>query len=178
MASRFTADTIVNCTYGLDATTALHTILMEWFRPSLIKNIGNVILSTFPALEMVCKQRFLPLNMTQWFYDVWNAACEKRHQMQSNRMDFLRFLLERKQIKNHSNEDLAAFAASFVFDGFETSGMILAQALYHIARNDQCQMELRTEILKYLPYESCATIDMIDKMPYLDNVVNGMLVFF
>lgn len=146
-----------------------------------MKNIVNTILSTFPALELVYKQRFYPMQMTQWFYDIWHVAVEHRQQMQSHpHMDFLEFLLERKQIKNYSDEDLAAFASSFVFDGYETSGMMLAQALYHIARNDQCQTELRTEILKYLPYESCATIDLINEMPYLDSVVNGkvFLVFY
>lgn len=175
LASRFTADSIINCTYGLSATSTLHALLMEWFRPSLIKNIGRVILSTFPALESVYKQRFYPVPFTQWFYDIWDVAARQRQQMQtSSHMDILDFLLERKQIKNHSNEDLAAFASAFVFNGFETSGMMFAQALYHIARNDQCQTELRTEILKYLPNESCETIDMINEMPYLDNVVNGM----
>lgn len=179
LASHFTADSIIYCTYGLNATSTLHTRLTEWFRPSLIKNIVNVILSTFPALELVYKQRFYPWPMIQWSFDIWHVAVEHRHQMPSNaRMNFLEFLLERKQIKSHSNEDLAAFASSFVFDGFETSGMMLAQALYHIARNDQCQTELRTEILTYLPYESCATIDMINEMPYLDNVVNGKCLRF
>lgn len=149
-------------------------MLMEWFEPSLIKNIGNVILTTFPALQSIYKQRFFPIQMTQWLYDIWNVAVQHRHQMQTNRMDFLQFLLERRQIKNHSMKDLAAFASAFVFDGYETSGIMLAQALYHLARNDRCQMELRNEIIKYLPYETCATIDMINEMPYLDNVVNGM----
>lgn len=177
LASRFTADSIINCTYGLDATSHLHDMLVQWFRPSLIKNIGNVILSTFPALESLFKQRFFPLPMTQWFYDIWDVAVEKRQHTQTNRSDFLQFLLERKQIKGHSNQDLAALASSFVFDGYETSGMILAQALYHIARNERCQTVLRAEIIKYLPYETCATIDMISEMPYLDNVVNGMCVW-
>lgn len=176
LVSRFTADTIINITYGLNATNELHNMLMEWFHPSLIKNIGSVILSRFPALESIYKQRFFPLQMTEWFYEIFDYAVQQRHQMQTNRMDFLQFLLKRQQIKNHSMKDMAAFAASFVFNGYETSGIMLAQALYHLARNDRCQMELRKEIIKYLPYESCATIDMIDEMPYLDNVVNGMFV--
>lgn len=176
LASRFTADSIVRSIYGFDATSELHDHLLEWFHPSLVKNIGSKILTAFPALESVYKPRFLPFEMTQWFYDIWNEAVQQRPQMQTNRMDFLQFLLERKQIKNHTMEDLAAFAASFVFDGYETSGIMLAQALYHLARNERCQMALRSEIARYLPYESCATIDMINEMPYLDNIVNGMSV--
>lgn len=174
LASRFTADSIIKCTYGLDATSELHSLLMEWFRPSLLKNIGNLILSRFPAFKSIYQQRFFPSEMTQWFYDIWYVGFQQCDQTQTNRMDFLQFLLERKQIKNHSMEDLAAYASSFIFDGYESSGIMLAQALYHIARNDRCQITLRTEITRYLPCESCATIDMINEMPYLDNVVNGM----
>lgn len=105
-----------------------------------------------------------------------NDAVKYRHQNQLNRNDFLDFLLQRKQVKNHTNDDLAAFAATFLFDGFETSSMILAQALYYVAKNEHHQMELRAEICKYFPDGKCPTADVINEMQYLDNIVNGLVV--
>lgn len=163
----------MNCIYGFEANESIHTKLVQWFSPSLAKNILNAVLSTFPFLTCVYKPSFFPVQLTQWFYDTMNDAVKYRHQNQLNRNDFLDFLLQRKQIKNHTNNDLAAFAATFLFDGFETSSMILAQALYHIAKNEQYQMELRAEIFKYFPDGKWPTADIINEMQYLDNIVNG-----
>lgn len=104
-------------------------------------------------------------------------ALKYRHQNQLNRNDFLNFLLDRKLVKNHTNEDLAAFAATFVFNGFETTSIILAQALYHIANNVHCQDKLRDEIFKYFPNENRPTADTISELLYLDRIVNGLFVY-
>lgn len=176
LASRFTTDTVMSCIYGLEANNVLHRQLVNWFRPSLIKNIVNVFLSTFPILTCIYKPSFFPSRFTNWLYETLEIAVKYRNENQINRSDFLNFLLERKQQKNHSNEDLAAFAAIFLFDGYETSSMILAQALYHLAKNEYCQTQLRAEIFDYLPYEACTTADTISDLQYLDNIVNGMVV--
>lgn len=166
----------MNCTYGLKVDGTVHGKLVNWFSPSLAKNIGNVVLSTFPLLTGIYKPSFFPSEFTQWLYDTFNDAIAYRQQTQTHRGDFLNFLSERQQVKKHSNEDLAAFAATFLFDAFETVSIILAQALYHIAKNDHCQTELRDEILKHTSSScgACSTIDTISQMQYLDNIVNGM----
>lgn len=136
----------------------------------------NAILSTFPLLTCVYKTPFFPAPLTQWFYDVLDHAVGYRQQNHSNRTDFLHFLLERKQAKNYANNDLAAFAAIFLFDGFETTSMILAQALYHIAKNATHQRRLRDDIMQHLADDDRPTIDIINEMQYLDNIVNGLIV--
>lgn len=176
LTSRFTADTVMNCIYGFEANDSIHSNLVEWFSPSLGKNILNVILSTFPILTCVYKPSFFPVQLTQWFYDVASDATIYRQQNQSHRNDFLNFLLERKHVKNYSNEDVAAMAAIFLFDGFETTSMILAQSLFWLAKNVQCQMELRAEIAQHFPQTECPTADTINGMQYLDNIVNGLVV--
>lgn len=105
-----------------------------------------------------------------------DTAVKYRQQNQLNRHDILHFLLERKQVKNHTDKDLAVFVAIFLFDGFETTSMILAQALYHIAKNMQCQHRLRTEIVEHFPTGKCLTADTISELVYLDNIVNGLFV--
>lgn len=177
LTSRFTADTVMNCIYGLESNDSIHSNLVRWFSLSLGKNIANVALSTFPILSCVYQPSFFPHQLTKWFYDTMNIAMEYRQQNQLNRNDFLDFLLQRKQVKNHTNDDMVAFAATFLFDGFETTSMILAQSLYHIAKNDQYQNELRAEIIKYFPNGmEYATADTINELQYLDNIVKGSIV--
>lgn len=175
LTSRFTADIVMNCIYGLEGNHLVHRNLVEWFSPSLAKNIMNAILSTFPFLTAAYKPSFFPSQLSQWFYDTMDMAVKYRTQNQLNRSDFLNFLLERRLVKGHTNKDLAAFAATFLFDGFETTSMVLAQALYHIAKNDHCQTELRADIFEHFSDGKTPTTDTINKMQYLDNIVNGMV---
>lgn len=168
----------MNCIYGLESNDSIHRKLVGWFSPSFVKNIASVVLSTFPILTCVYKPSFFPYELTQWFYDTMNVAMNYRHQNQLNRNDFLNFLLQRKYVKNHTNDDMVAFAATFLFNGFETTSMILAQSLYHIAKNDQYQTQLRAEIFKYYPNGKYATADTINEMQYLDNIVNGLIINF
>lgn len=166
----------MDCIYGLEAMNETHRNLIEWFSPSLVKNVANLFLSLFPIFTCVYTPSFFPSQFTKWLYDVFDDVVKYRHENQTNRNDFVNFLLQRKQVKNHSNEDLAAFAAVMLFDGFETSSMILAQALYHIAKNDYCQIELRAKIVQHLPNGACPTTDTISELQYLDDIVNGMTV--
>lgn len=163
----------MNCIYGLEANDLIHRNLVDWFSPSLGKNILNAILSTFPIFTYVYKPSFFPSQLTQWFYDVASDATMFRNQNQSKRSDFLNFLLERKHSKNYSNKDIAELAAIFLFDGFETTSMILAQALYHIAKNPEHQSKLRAEIFDHFPNGECPTADTINELQYLDNLING-----
>lgn len=166
----------MDCIYGLEANNSMHSKLVQWFSPSLVKNVANALVSAFPILNYVYRPSFFPSQFTHWLYETYNTVVKYRHENQTKRKDFLHFLLERKQVKNHSDEDLAAFAAMLLFDGFETSSMILAQALYHIAKNEHCQTELRAEIFEHLPHGTCPTDDVINEMQCLDNIVNGMTV--
>lgn len=164
----------MNTIYGFQANVSVHGNLVKWFSPSLPKNIINAIWSTFPILNTVYKPSFFPSQLTQWFYDIAHEAIRYRLQNPTNRSDFLNFLLERKQVNNYSEKDLGAFAAIFLFNGFETTSMILTQALYYIAKHEQYQMKLRTEIVEY--FRKCPTVDTINELQYLDNIVNGMVV--
>lgn len=166
----------MDCIYGVEADHGTHRKLVEWFSPSLVKNVGNVLLSTFPMLTCVYKPSFFPSQFTHWLYNTFDDVVKYRHENQTNRSDFLSFVLERLQVKDHSKEDLAAFAAMMLFDGFETSSMVLAQALYHIAKNEHCQTELRAEISERWPHGTCLTTDTIGGMQYLNDIVNGMTV--
>lgn len=171
----------MHCIYGLDsnafqATAPMHKNLVHWFSPSLTKNIANAILSTFPFLSSIYKPSFFPFELTKWFYETMEIAIFHRqhtHDSNNRHNDFLQFLLERKSSKSYTNADLTNIAATFFFDAFETSSIMLAQALYHVANNERCQKRLRDEISMQLPFERRPTIDEIDAMPYLDNVVNG-----
>lgn len=166
----------MNCVYGLEADafaedSQLHAMLMRCFAPSLRDNVINALLSTFPFIETFYKESFFPTELTEWFYDIMEHAIKIRSADSSRqRQDLLNFLLT----LNHSpgdlsTEKLAAWAATFFFDGYETTSTILVQVLYHLAENVGCQEKLREEI------ENMEEISMayVNDLEYLNNVVNG-----
>lgn len=170
----------MHCIYGMDSDAfdmngSLHTNLVHWFNPSLAKNVANSVLSTFPILTAIYKPSFFPPELTEWFYNTTDVAILHRQRSGSliQQNDFLQFLLKRKQMKNYTNKDLTNIAAIFFFDAFETSGMMLAQALYHIANNTQCQNKLREEIMTQLTLKDGPNIEDLNAMHYLDCIVNG-----
>lgn len=87
------------------------------------------------------------------------------------RQDLLEFLMELRQSNGYSIRMLAAFASTFFFDAYETTGTVLVQVLYHLAKNQRCQEKLRGEIkdLKEMTWAG------VNDLEYLDSVVNGTL---
>lgn len=65
----------------------------------------------------------------------------------------------------------------FFLDGFDTSSSGIAAALYELAANKDCQEKLRDEIREAIPDEEHFTYDIINSLPYLDQVWHGNMNF-
>lgn len=173
---RYTADAAINCIYGLDCgafaeNSEVHTVLMRNFGPSMKRNVMNAVLATFPFIANVYQQSFFPAELTEWFYGIMTRAIELRSIGSSvERHDLLRFLMDMRKSTDYSDEKIAAFAAIFFFDAYETTATILVQVLYQLANNPRCQDKLRDEIkhLKEITWSG------VNDLEYLDSVLNGM----
>lgn len=143
---------------------------MRNFSPSLKRNVINAVLATFPFIEKMYRQSFFPPELTEWFYGIMAQAIELRSMGSSvQRNDLLSFLMDLKQSTNYSDKKMAALAAIFFFDAYETTSTVMVQVLYHLAKNQRCQDELRQEIanLKELTWSN------VEDLKYLDRIVNG-----
>lgn len=130
----------------------------------------NAVLATFPVIENIYQQSFFPPELTEWFYDIMVHAIEMRSTGSSiQRNDLLNFLMGLRQAADYSEEKIAALAATFFFDGYETTSTVLVQVLYHLAKNQRCQVELREEIKNM----NGITWADVNDLEYLDRVVNG-----
>lgn len=68
-----------------------------------------------------------------------------------------------------------AQAMTFYGDGFETSSIVIAFALYEIGANLEIQQKLREEVDTILAkYNGTINYDAILEMSYLDKVILGM----
>lgn len=170
----------MSCIYGLEGNAfnavSDHADLVEWFSPTIWNNAINAILSTFPVLSNIYKPSFFPYALTKWFYEIFDTAASYRQQFNQKPTDFLTFILACQSNSDYSNKESAAFASMFFFDAFETTSIMLAQALYHLADNVDCQRKLRNEIDAFLSSMDDGSSNIMEKMPYLDNVVHGKIV--
>lgn len=143
---------------------------MRTFGPSIKHNVINAVLATFPFIKKIYQQSFFPSELTEWFYGITDHAIELRSVGSSvERHDLLNFLMELRQSTDYSDAKIAAFAAIFFFDAYETTSTVLVQVLYQLAKNPRCQDKLRDEI-KHLKE---ITWSAVNDSEYLDSVVNG-----
>lgn len=147
-------------------------MLMRNFSPSFKRNVINAVLNTFPFIEKVYQQSFIPSELNRWFYDIMAHAIDLRSIGSSaQRHDLLNFLFELRQSTSYTDDRIVAFAAIFFFDGYETTSTVLVQVLYHLAMNQRCQDKLRDEIKNW---KEMTSPDNVNDLEYLESVVNGM----
>lgn len=68
---------------------------------------------------------------------------------------------------------IAAHCDQFFLAGFETTGSTMSFALYELSLNPSVQNRLREEILRVIESNGNITYEAIQKMKYLDMIVDG-----
>jgi cytochrome P450 len=98
------------------------------------------------------------------------------------RNDFLHILNQlKKTCKEYefTDVDITAHATGFYIDGFETSATAMSFLLYELAANPQVQTRLREEVCTSLKdNNNKLCYELLQKLPYLDAVLNGKYIYF
>lgn len=140
------------------------------FETTLLDYPRKLLMSLFPFVDKIFPNRLFAKKDTAGFIELTTYAIETRKSSGSQRDDFLNYLINLQEKKNLNTVDVAALAFVLFIDGFETTSTILANVLYQLAENKECQQKLRNELNNF---ESLNFDDLI-QMPYLDNVLNGV----
>jgi cytochrome P450 len=178
LSAKYTTDVVSNCLYAVDAKsfTTENPVIREMGRrlmefPPLF-NMYVMAVAVVPMLKIIYKMRLVPLEIEQFFTKLMNDAMEIRKNSNSDRQDFLEYLVQLKEKKNLSNLDMAAHSVTFFLDGFETSSVFISFVLYELSVNKAIQDRLREEIAA-VESSKGLTIDSVSDMPYLEQVCNG-----
>lgn len=129
--------------------------------------------SVLPFIKRFYKMPFITKKSTDFFVKLTSDAVEMREKSNFQRDDFLNYLLELKKRKNISEIDLTAHTVTFFLDGFETSSVAIAYALYYLGRYQEIQNKLRQEILLSVQKHGKLTFEEITEMQYLDQIFHG-----
>lgn len=131
-------------------------------------------MAVFPFLNKIHPYKLISNKTTAWFIELTKYAIEARKANNVQRDDSLDYLIKLQEKKGLGIVDVAAHAFTIFLDGFDTTSTVLAHALYYLAQSEECQQKLRKEL------NQCEemTFDVINELPYLENVLNGKLVHF
>jgi cytochrome P450 len=110
--------------------------------------------------------------------DIVTQTLKYRRENNVVRHDFLHIM---NQIKENSKRgeftevDMAAHAAGFFGDGFETSSIVMSFFLFNLSNNPDAQMKLREEIdAAFGDNDNKPPYEVLQALPYLDAALNGI----
>lgn len=189
--SRYTTDVIGSCAFGIDCNslkdpnTEFRTTGRLMFEPPAIEMFIVLFASTFPNLARRMKLKITNKHVAKFFTNVVEETLAYRKKNKIERKDFMQLLL---QMENENGEvpsdeklsvqEIAAQSLLFFLVGYETSSSTMSFCLYELGRHLDMQTKVRDEIESVLmKYDGKITYDSLLEMPYLDKVINGMLVF-
>ncbi|KAH8377622.1 hypothetical protein KR093_006318, partial [Drosophila rubida] len=113
-----------------------------------------------------------------FFVNLVRQTVELRERESIKRNDFMDLLIELRKSehsKGLSLEQLAAQVFVFFIAGFETSSSNMSYALLELAKNQDCQRKLRSEIQSVLEKHGELTYEAMLEIQYLDQVINETL---
>ncbi|XP_059618990.1 probable cytochrome P450 28d1 [Phlebotomus argentipes] len=177
MSAKFTTDVVSSCIFGIDAGSfagekapirEMGRRLME-FTPRI--TFYFIVTQLLPSLKKIYKIAFTEKVVEKFFEVLMKDAIDLRQKSNIDRMDYLHYLLELQEKKKLSELDMVSHAITFFVDGFETSSIVLTYALFQISRNKDVQTKLREEIRETYEKHGKIDFDIVNEMPYLEQVL-------
>lgn len=179
ITERYTADVVSSCIYGIDSNafsqkeSTIHKMGSQLLAPTGLVMVYYIATAVLPFMKWFYKMPLITKKSSDFFVKLTNDAIAMRGTSNVQRDDFLNYLLELKKRKNISEIDLTAHTVTFFLDGFETSSVVIAYALYYLGRYQETQNKLRKEIFLSVQKHGKITFDEITEMAYLDQVFHG-----
>lgn len=143
------------------------------FSNSKLLLIYNVVVQFVPIVERVWKMSMIPKPVEDFFVNLTCDAVQMRVDSKVSREDFLNYLIQLRQKKPLEDIDFTAHAMTFFLDGYETSSMVIANMITHLARHPEIQDKVRSEIASVVARGETIGFEQIFELEYLEQVFNG-----
>lgn len=182
-ASRLTSTIISSCAFGIDCDNFQDDTMISLLREIVVKSSNFIRLSIRMALPKLANFLRIPIIVLKQSNIICNSLEETvkyRTEKCVSRNDFLQILIEMKNNGLINMNELKAQSLIFLLAGFETSSTTIGFLLYELARNQDIQEKLRSEIHQTLSKynEEKITYESIMDMKYLDMVLCGITLNF
>ncbi|XP_017099461.2 probable cytochrome P450 309a2 [Drosophila bipectinata] len=178
---RYTAHVMADFIWGIDAGTftrpeqpnKIQYMATRWTSYAFYMISWFMATIVAPGIRLLLKFRFYPKDTEEFFSNLTKESIEMRLKSgkNSSRTDYLSHLLQLREQKQATHDDLVGHALTVLLDGYDTTGTALLHALYYLAESPAAQQKLRTEIFSSLDEEKSIDFDKLCGLPYLEQVV-------
>ncbi|KAG5832253.1 cytochrome P450 3A40-like [Anguilla anguilla] len=120
-----------------------------------------------------------------YFYSTIRKVKDQHHKDDSNRVDFLRLMIQSEIsveqantnagdhfVKGLTDHEILSQSFVYVLAGYETTSTTLTFLLYLLATNPECLKKLQEEIDEVFPNKTPFTYEALMQMEYLEMVIN------
>lgn len=135
--------------------------------------LWNFVYAAFPFVQDAIPPRIIRTQFAAWFKDLFTRVMEMRQSQKIVREDYMNFLIELKNRRTISDDELHSHAYTFFFDATTTTSQVLCFALNNLSTYTECQKKLRAEV------KNCAALsfDKLHDLAYLESFLNGEYLF-
>ncbi|XP_016995868.2 probable cytochrome P450 309a1 [Drosophila takahashii] len=184
LSYRFTADTMADFIWGIDAGSlsgkigeigAFQKTSTEWTVHAFSSMIRFNKSLVAPFVRKMFSMRFFTKAAEAFFLQITQDAVKLRQGgAAEGRTDYLSHLIQLQQ-RGNSIHDTVGHALTVHLDGYETSGALLYHMLYSLSEHREEQEKLRSEILDALASDGNISYEKLNALPYLDQCLNESL---
>ncbi|KAJ3651615.1 hypothetical protein Zmor_017644 [Zophobas morio] len=178
----YTTDVIGSCAFGLECNTfkdddsPFRKYGKKVFGSNISRRLQISFAVNFPKAARAFKIRAIPKDISDFFSKVVKDNVEYREKNNFRRNDFMQLLIDLKNNKLVTIEEVTAQSFVFFLAGFETSSTAMTFALYELAKNQDIQQKVRDEISTVLAkHDGKVTYDAIKDMTYMNQVLDETL---
>ncbi|KAH8282645.1 hypothetical protein KR054_008984 [Drosophila jambulina] len=179
---RYTAHVMADFIWGIDAGTLtrpseqpnkIQHMAIRW--TSYAFYMISIFMASIvaPFVRRLLRFRFYPKETDEFFSNLTRESIEMRLKggRDAARTDYLSHLLQLRDQKQATHDELVGHALTVLLDGYDTSGAALLHALYYLSEHPEAQQKLRKEILAGLGTDESLDFEKLSSLPYLEQVV-------
>nr|ANS06318.1 cytochrome P450 [Agasicles hygrophila]AZR39417.1 cytochrome P450 [Agasicles hygrophila] len=183
ICARYTLENVAPCTFGLEAKcfeekeSNFRRIAEEFLAPGTISKPQQIIMDLFPWVKKYFKLKIVPEKVDQSLKELMESTLKYRKENNIVSHDFFECMAQiMEQDSSFTSLDMVGNAASFFFDGYETSTKVMSFLLLDLSLNQDIQDKLRKEVQDaYKKNNNKFTFDVIQDLPYLEACLNECL---
>ncbi|KAJ3621787.1 hypothetical protein MTP99_002341 [Tenebrio molitor] len=189
LMKKYSVDIISSCAFGINTDCfkndnsemlKMATKLVD-FR-SFIRSISIFSFFFLPTFVDIFKLTFADKTASDYLIDVFKTTLYEREKKKIVRNDFIDLLSNLRKTETITDSykfdddiKMAAQAIAFFSAGNDTTSITLSLTLYELALNKNIQDRLRQEVTEVLHEDEEFSYESIQKMKYLDMVLNETL---
>ncbi|XP_055845283.1 probable cytochrome P450 28d1 [Episyrphus balteatus] len=178
LSLRYTSEVVTDSVLGFNAAnftdkpSPIFGTTDALFDKTTIFSIYAVLAGFWPNIKHIYKGRIFQKAHENFFTKLIGSAFDAHQQQRMNRGDFLSYIIQMREKKDLSLDDIVGHTMTFLLDGYTTSAMVMSLCLYQLAKYPNEQEKIFIEIQENLNSKGKLDFEKLDTMTYLEQCIH------